>query len=1098
MSQIVDDLRQVAIEIKTETQVGGNTAERVGGAFERVADALEGTQQIEDMDAAVTAVQQAAQENEQTIQDIVNSLAVVQTTGQSTSDVMSQKAVTDELNKQNKVGAYIEDDVRLLSIGQTYQYNEPVKTSAGDLVRVVKDIKAMNTTDAVATGDLKTYNNATFKALKPISTYNGSINYSSGNYALGRPSVSTISVDVSALAQSGNIDVTIGNINATIAVATTDTAITIAASIVTALNNGITGWTIVDNLDGTITIICDSAGANTLSFSFADTDSTGVVVSASNVAGATTTSVYDGTSWSDASTATMSADTSLYQSVDAATLASTYTAQNSVTQDINRVVDADKDYVLYGEYGTPNTSVPSYGKSIAKWVWKWGDDIFFACGARYLYVYRNNKLIYYFTTNITTIDLAIGFVGYKNMVYWATAARSSKTVTWTLHSVNVLTGSRTNYADTIVETINAASNNYNPYMNFCVLNDEVYAAPDYNFGYENNYKLYKVTPTGFSAAINIIFTAGEVWGCRIPSSYTPYQSIETGNLSKARLSTDGNNLYFAIMSDRSNHPFIKKLVGNTWEKVTITNLKFQLAKENDLVITPKGRIFTASSGLLLTNIDITCQHAYQIYLSYIMSVASAYSSVTSCKFFWIGDALYIAVTVSSGNYWRIIKVKKDYIDSLMDGAYTKEIIGMSQIPTLKNGECSLLISGNTTLTDWVGEVDFYSGRNKSNYIKIGKESIGRLYYRGVSNRYKYVPLSYGGEMFSTTPFRCLAYYNPFFSGGFRIPCVDFYNNKFYAMCSARYFTGGDFEPAEGVICKSKDCGHEWYDYSKAMPIIHDASSTDRRSSMDSVFLIDKYASSPHVGRIWCFSRDDNSNFNSANQDLAHVRFIVAYSDDDGVTWSSPTDITNSILPSDYSIVKVLVTGCSAGITLTNGTLVLPIYIVYTTGAYVPRAGFIYSTNNGTTWQLGDVTSVYSDESVIIQKEDGTLVMMSRTAHNSQLLFSSLSSIGSGWQTINGTSFISQECCSGFGYCNGVYVLSTPAVWKRNNITLYASRDLANWKKIVQLTTSTGTGSLYGYSQLVFNQNTLGVLLENRNEDIEFFNLKEYLPSVFGC
>ena len=98
MSQIVDDLRQVAIEIKTETQVGGNTAARVGGAFERVADALEGTQQIEDMDAAVAAVQQAAAENEQTIQDIVNSLAVVQTTGQSTSDVMSQKAVTDELN----------------------------------------------------------------------------------------------------------------------------------------------------------------------------------------------------------------------------------------------------------------------------------------------------------------------------------------------------------------------------------------------------------------------------------------------------------------------------------------------------------------------------------------------------------------------------------------------------------------------------------------------------------------------------------------------------------------------------------------------------------------------------------------------------------------------------------------------------------------------------------------------------------------------------------------------------------------------------------------------------------------------------------------
>lgn len=125
MSQIVDDLRQVAIEIKTETQVGGNTAARVGGAFERVADALEGTQQIEDMDAAVAAVQQAAAENEQTIQDIVNSLAVVQTTGQSTSDVMSQKAVTElpfiaNGLKVNEKGFHLIDN----DLNVAMQYNE--------------------------------------------------------------------------------------------------------------------------------------------------------------------------------------------------------------------------------------------------------------------------------------------------------------------------------------------------------------------------------------------------------------------------------------------------------------------------------------------------------------------------------------------------------------------------------------------------------------------------------------------------------------------------------------------------------------------------------------------------------------------------------------------------------------------------------------------------------------------------------------------------------------------------------------------------------------------------------------------------------------
>lgn len=97
MSQIVDELRAVATQIETETQVGGNTAARVGGAFNKVADCLDGTQQIADLDAAVAAVQAQAQQSEQDIQDIVNSLAVVQTTGQSASDVMSQKAVTDSL-----------------------------------------------------------------------------------------------------------------------------------------------------------------------------------------------------------------------------------------------------------------------------------------------------------------------------------------------------------------------------------------------------------------------------------------------------------------------------------------------------------------------------------------------------------------------------------------------------------------------------------------------------------------------------------------------------------------------------------------------------------------------------------------------------------------------------------------------------------------------------------------------------------------------------------------------------------------------------------------------------------------------------------------
>ena len=87
----------MAHTIKTETKVGGNTADRVGSAFEGVADALEGTEQIAEMDKAVQEVQQQVDASKAQIQSLVNALPVVQQTGDSTTSVMSQKAVTDAI-----------------------------------------------------------------------------------------------------------------------------------------------------------------------------------------------------------------------------------------------------------------------------------------------------------------------------------------------------------------------------------------------------------------------------------------------------------------------------------------------------------------------------------------------------------------------------------------------------------------------------------------------------------------------------------------------------------------------------------------------------------------------------------------------------------------------------------------------------------------------------------------------------------------------------------------------------------------------------------------------------------------------------------------
>ena len=94
----IQDLRQLAHTIKTETKVGGNTADRVGSAFDGVADALEGTEQIAEMDKAVQEVQQHVEASKAQIQSLVNALPVVQQTGDSTTSVMSQRATTEKFN----------------------------------------------------------------------------------------------------------------------------------------------------------------------------------------------------------------------------------------------------------------------------------------------------------------------------------------------------------------------------------------------------------------------------------------------------------------------------------------------------------------------------------------------------------------------------------------------------------------------------------------------------------------------------------------------------------------------------------------------------------------------------------------------------------------------------------------------------------------------------------------------------------------------------------------------------------------------------------------------------------------------------------------
>ncbi len=248
--------------------------------------------------AATAAVEQAKEDAIDAINDEKDSAV-------STIDAKEQEGV----NTITEIVAAVDftTGLRTLALGKCYEHGEMVVASNHILKRLLYDVTPLNLTSAVAVGDLRTSGNATYKAASAVSAYNSATTYADGDYALGRPSVMVLVVDVEGLEASGNIFITLGTENYTVAVTQGQTASEVAAAIVTAIGT-LTGWTVTDNEDGTLSIKNTSAGNNALAFAFEDTGETGVVVTSTFTAGAATVSKYDGSAWAAATTATYLTD----------------------------------------------------------------------------------------------------------------------------------------------------------------------------------------------------------------------------------------------------------------------------------------------------------------------------------------------------------------------------------------------------------------------------------------------------------------------------------------------------------------------------------------------------------------------------------------------------------------------------------------------------------------------------------------------------------------------------------------------------------------------------------------------------------------------
>lgn len=128
---------------------------------------------------------------------------------------------------------------------------------------------------------------------------------------------------------------------------------------------------------------------------------------------------------------------------------------------------------------------------------------------------------------------------------------------------------------------------------------------------------------------------------------------------------------------------------------------------------------------------------------------------------------------------------------------------------------------------------------------------------------------------------------------------------------------------------------------------------------------------------------------AARDGAVHLIYCVEYmrafhlrSDDDGVTWSSPKEITHAFEPFRKQLDwQVIATGPGHAAETAKGRLCVPFWMA----TYVPKvkpslaAGTIYSDDGGSTWKAGTIALTEVSEPNVAPLPDGGVILTGRNS-----------------------------------------------------------------------------------------------------------------------
>jgi sialidase-1 len=217
---------------------------------------------------------------------------------------------------------------------------------------------------------------------------------------------------------------------------------------------------------------------------------------------------------------------------------------------------------------------------------------------------------------------------------------------------------------------------------------------------------------------------------------------------------------------------------------------------------------------------------------------------------------------------------------------------------------------------------------------------------------------------------------------YRIPgLVTTAKGTVLAYAEARRYSGSDWDTIDIVMRRSTNGGRN---FSPQQVIAHVPGEVHR-----SAVALDQKLGRPddvtYNNPIAVADRNGSVHFLFC---LEYMRVFHMRSDDDGITFSQPAEITSVIdaFRPEYAW-QVVATGPGHGIQLENGRLVVPIWLSLGTGANGHSdsvTATVYSDDHGTTWRSGAIavqnTSQFPNpnEATAAQLTDGRVILNVRT------------------------------------------------------------------------------------------------------------------------